>query len=500
MIRVTIRRQGSARDEVHGFERPLLTLGRDEDNLVVLADKLVSSVYAFVFKNEEGIVLVDINSTNRTFVNGKLVRRRVVLSPQDTVEIGSFTLRFEHVDDFEDGARSETTRGHRAEGSEREPLEFDERLGKHENRARLRLWAEDSESESLEFDERLSKHENRARHRLLATGLARGRSEPTRGRARAPTSASGTAPRLPRPMAGQDLKSPSVTAPSGPIEERPPKPVPSPDGLFSSSETEARVLEVALARELVADGRYPLYVLVRLHETTGLLARLLGRWPEEQHQLEGSGSRMMVDFPVGPDGDPVPLSLRVTVKSGDFELDVTSKRVRLYYGHDTPLLTFFVWPRTTGTVSLVIEVQIEDDLVGSEQIWRICIERSVARSDADAPVICQSSPFHSRLKRAWLEPQPERSSEYRLHTLLVQLFTADELYRWVRLNFESWSDHIPRTKASANEVAFAVVDSGLRSGYIDTKFFDLLKLQFPRWSVEISQVRSAFTDPASAGW
>lgn len=99
MIRVTIRRQDSSQDEVHEFTLPQITVGRVDRNHVVLPNNRVSSVHARVIENEEGIVLVDNNSTNGTFVNGELVRGPVVLAPQDAVDIGVFTLHFERADE-----------------------------------------------------------------------------------------------------------------------------------------------------------------------------------------------------------------------------------------------------------------------------------------------------------------------------------------------------------------------------------------------------------------
>lgn len=132
MIRVTIRRQGSTQDELQEFTLRQITLGRVERNHVVLANNRVSSVHARVIENEEGIVLVDNNSTNGTFVNGELVRGPVVLSPQDTVDIGIFTLHFEHADDSEAGAYADQGQSHEYEGGEIEPSEFDELQGEPE--------------------------------------------------------------------------------------------------------------------------------------------------------------------------------------------------------------------------------------------------------------------------------------------------------------------------------------------------------------------------------
>lgn len=126
MIRVTIRRQDTNQDEVHEFTLSQITVGRTDRNHVCLPNNRVSSVHARVIENDEGIVLVDNNSTNGTFINGELVRGPVVLSPEDAVDIGVFTLHFERAD--EGGAVHDGMGGHEPEYDEQpygEPT-FDE--------------------------------------------------------------------------------------------------------------------------------------------------------------------------------------------------------------------------------------------------------------------------------------------------------------------------------------------------------------------------------------
>ncbi|WAS95846.1 FHA domain-containing protein [Nannocystis punicea] len=133
MIRVTIRRQDSSQDEVHEFTLPQITVGRVDRNHVVLPNNRVSSVHARVIENEEGIVLVDNNSTNGTFVNGEMVRGPVVLAPHDAVDIGVFTLHFERAEEGHEvqesygaGPDFEDPQGY---GESPEPAEYDEFQG-----------------------------------------------------------------------------------------------------------------------------------------------------------------------------------------------------------------------------------------------------------------------------------------------------------------------------------------------------------------------------------
>lgn len=133
MIRVTIRRQDSSQDEVHEFTLPQITVGRVDRNHVVLPNNRVSSVHARVIENEEGIVLVDNNSTNGTFVNGEMVRGPVVLAPHDAVDIGVFTLHFERAEEGHEVQESYSAgpdfEDPQAYGEGQEPGEYDEFQG-----------------------------------------------------------------------------------------------------------------------------------------------------------------------------------------------------------------------------------------------------------------------------------------------------------------------------------------------------------------------------------
>jgi pilus assembly protein CpaF len=121
MIRVTIIRQGTDDGgEVKEFLSGQISIGRVERNDLVLVNNRVSSVHARVVQAEGGgVTLIDNNSTNGTFVNGALVRGPVTIEPDDSVEIGTFTLHFEHLE-VEEGMESAD------DMSEIAPAEFEE--------------------------------------------------------------------------------------------------------------------------------------------------------------------------------------------------------------------------------------------------------------------------------------------------------------------------------------------------------------------------------------
>lgn len=71
-----------------------INLGRGAENSIVLTGSKVSRQHAQLIWLDSGWEVVDLHSTNGTFVNGERVERRHVL-PGDTIQIGDCLLRYE---------------------------------------------------------------------------------------------------------------------------------------------------------------------------------------------------------------------------------------------------------------------------------------------------------------------------------------------------------------------------------------------------------------------
>lgn len=122
MIRVTIIAQGAEEEpELRDFMSGQISIGRLGRNDLVLVSSRVSSMHARALEGEHGILLVDNNSTNGTFVNGTQLRGSIALDPEDSVEIGSFTLHFERI-----SVAAEELMEDDSSLSEIAPSEFDE--------------------------------------------------------------------------------------------------------------------------------------------------------------------------------------------------------------------------------------------------------------------------------------------------------------------------------------------------------------------------------------
>ncbi len=79
---------------------PLLgeeTIGSSPDNTISLADETVSPDHARVSFQEGAWTVEDLGSTSGIIFKGKRVNK-VVLSSEDTFQIGSFTFRFTEAD------------------------------------------------------------------------------------------------------------------------------------------------------------------------------------------------------------------------------------------------------------------------------------------------------------------------------------------------------------------------------------------------------------------
>jgi pSer/pThr/pTyr-binding forkhead associated (FHA) protein len=73
-----------------------LTIGRSEDNAVPLdGDEFASAHHARIEAARDGVWILDLNSTNGTWVNGERLDGRHRLRQGDVVQIGDTELRFE---------------------------------------------------------------------------------------------------------------------------------------------------------------------------------------------------------------------------------------------------------------------------------------------------------------------------------------------------------------------------------------------------------------------
>ena len=87
----------AAAKDAQGTRYPLgdedVTLGRDAGNTVVVASDQASRQHARIFVSGGAHVLVDLDSTNGTFLNSKLVKEQT-LRHGDVLRIGSTVFKY----------------------------------------------------------------------------------------------------------------------------------------------------------------------------------------------------------------------------------------------------------------------------------------------------------------------------------------------------------------------------------------------------------------------
>ena len=88
------------RDQGKRFElqAPVVSLGRDQDNVIQLHDVEVSRRHAELRRGDDEISLVDLNSSNGSFVNNERIESRVLQSG-DRVQLGRSLMIFTDVDE-----------------------------------------------------------------------------------------------------------------------------------------------------------------------------------------------------------------------------------------------------------------------------------------------------------------------------------------------------------------------------------------------------------------
>ena len=82
----------------YAFEEHEITFGRVEGNHIVLADRNISRRHARLVLRDGWYILVDLKSTNGTYVNGRRLTAPLVVGTTDQIRMGEYTLAIEGVE------------------------------------------------------------------------------------------------------------------------------------------------------------------------------------------------------------------------------------------------------------------------------------------------------------------------------------------------------------------------------------------------------------------
>lgn len=80
-------------EQEYELAKSSISIGRATTNDIIIDDEKISRSHAQLLFGEQGVDLVDLKSTNGTWVNGKRIER-AELTPKDTISLGSQKLRY----------------------------------------------------------------------------------------------------------------------------------------------------------------------------------------------------------------------------------------------------------------------------------------------------------------------------------------------------------------------------------------------------------------------
>ena len=100
MFLVTLEEKGGDTEQIE-FEKNEITIGRLDGNDIVLAKGNVSKYHSKIVAKDGKLIVVDMKSTNGTFVNGKKIATPMVLKPTDKIYIGDYIINVEPLEERE---------------------------------------------------------------------------------------------------------------------------------------------------------------------------------------------------------------------------------------------------------------------------------------------------------------------------------------------------------------------------------------------------------------
>lgn len=94
MLTVTIREKDGEERRLM-FEEEEVTIGRAKGSDIMLPRNNISKRHARLVDKDDKVVLVDLRSTNGTYVNGRRITAPEIITPADKIYIGDFIIRVE---------------------------------------------------------------------------------------------------------------------------------------------------------------------------------------------------------------------------------------------------------------------------------------------------------------------------------------------------------------------------------------------------------------------
>lgn len=89
-----VSRDGKTEQELI-FDKPRLLIGRSEHNDIAIESRFISRHHALLVRHGKATFLMDLNSTNGTFVNSRRVSNHVLVN-DDLIMLGNYRIKFRH--------------------------------------------------------------------------------------------------------------------------------------------------------------------------------------------------------------------------------------------------------------------------------------------------------------------------------------------------------------------------------------------------------------------
>src|SRR6187200_2181330 len=91
------------------FDKPEVTIGRVQGNDIILPKGNVSKRHSRIVLKDGKFIIVDLKSTNGTYVNGRKITSPLVVKQTDKIYIGDFIIGVDEAANAEDGPSDATT-------------------------------------------------------------------------------------------------------------------------------------------------------------------------------------------------------------------------------------------------------------------------------------------------------------------------------------------------------------------------------------------------------
>lgn len=157
--------------------------------------------------------------------------------------------------------------------------------------------------------------------------------------------------------------------------------------LVDMNAPKSRVLDAAVPSRIVKDQTTELQVLIRLPDSPGLKGILLADEEAEAKPEDVLSKEFKVAFPLGPNGRPEALRVKVQLTSPDFNPPKQAKQFFVPADEDSEVVSFLLTPLRIGKLKVLVELQWKEALRGVRRLLTECVAEAASATNAVAHVV-----------------------------------------------------------------------------------------------------------------